>query len=443
MKFNYKPLVIAKSGNMELSLLPKLANRHGLITGATGTGKTVTLQVIAERLSSIGVPVFMADVKGDLSGLSQPGTPDKLGAMQPPKFESFPTAYWDVFQEQGHPVRATVSDLGPLLWSHILELNRVQSGVLALAFKYAEDKKLILTDLRDLRALLAHVSDSKKAVRIQYGNITDATIGAIRRGMVELEQQGAEKFIGTPTFSIDNLMMVADDGRGIINILCADRLLRAPRLYSAILLWLLSELYEQMPEVGNPDKPKLFIFDEAHLLFTDAPKPLLDKIDQMLRLIRSKGIGVYFVTQNPSDVPGVVLGQLGNRIQHALRAYTPRDQLAVRVAAETMRPNPRFKTADVITQLGVGEALVSFLDADGRPTVVERAFILPPASRMGPITDAERWAVMDTTQPMVVEGQAHGSAVSAYDQLQEMALGPLGVVLARTTFDLGLLLQRR
>src|SRR5438477_2398932 len=398
------PLVIAKHGELELGLLPALANRHGLVTGATGTGKTVTLQVIAERLSAIGVPVFMADVKGDLAGMSQPGVTSakfeerlKLVGVEGPRFTGFPTVFWDVFGEQGHPVRATVSDLGPLLWSRVLELNETQTGVLTLAFKFADDNGLLLLDLKDLRALLGHIGDNAQQLTTSYGNVSAASIGAIQRGLLTLEQQGADRFIGEPMLNIDDLLQTSG-GRGVVNILTADRLLGAPKLYSTVLLWLLSELYERLPEIGDPDKPKLvFFFDEAHLLFDDAPKILLDKIEQVVRLIRSKGVGVYFVTQNPRDVPDTVLGQLGNRVQHALRAFTPRDQKAVKAAAETMRANPKLDTERVITELGVGEALISLLDDKGRPCPVERAYILPPASRIGPISDAERAGIVKSS----------------------------------------------
>ena len=398
------PLTIARAGELSLDLLPGLVNRHGLITGATGTGKTVTLQVMAERLSSIGVPVFMADVKGDLSGMSQPGVASpklterlaSLGLPQP-AFTGFPTVFFDVFGEQGHPVRTTVSDLGPLLLSRILNLNDTQTGVLALVFKIGDDNGLLLLDLKDLRALLQYAGDNAQSFQTGYGNISAASIGAIQRGLLALEQQGGDKFIGEPMLNIDDLLQT-DGSRGVVNILAADRLLQAPQLYATLLLWLLSELYEKLPEVGDPEKPKLvFFFDEAHLLFTDAPKVLLDKIEQVVRLIRSKGVGVFFVTQNPLDVPDTVLGQLGNRVQHALRAFTPRDEKAVKTAASTMRANPKIDTEKAITELGVGEALISFLDEKGRPTPVERAFVLPPASRIGPITPEERRAVIDAS----------------------------------------------
>ena len=396
-----EPQLIAKNAATSLYLLPALANRHGLITGATGTGKTVTLQVMAEHFSAIGVPVFMADVKGDLAGITQPGASSpkfaerlRLLGIDEPAFAGSPATLWDVYGEKGHPVRATVSDLGPLLLSRILGLNEIQSGVLNLVFKIADDNGLLLLDLKDLRAMLQHVGDNARNFQTDYGNVSAASIGAIQRGLLTLEQQGADRFIGEPMLNIDDLLQTGDGGRGIVNILAADKLMSAPKLYSTMLLWLLSELYESLPEVGDRDKPKLvFFFDEAHLLFTDAPKSLLDKIEQVVRLIRSKGVGVYFVTQNPLDVPDTVLGQLGNRVQHALRAFTPRDQKAVKAAAETMRANPKLDTEKAITELGVGEALVSFLDEKGRPTVVERAYILPPASRIGPATPDELVAV--------------------------------------------------
>ena len=396
------PLPIAKNRDAELCLLPALANRHGLITGATGTGKTVTLQVMAERFSRIGVPVFMADVKGDLSGITQPGAASpklverlkQIGADEP-AYAACPAVFWDVFGEQGHPIRATVSDLGPLLLARVLNLNETQAGVLALVFKVADDGGLLLLDLKDLRAMLQHVGDHAQELQTNYGNVSAASIGAIQRGLLALEQQGAERFIGEPMLNVDDLLQTGDGGHGVVNILVADKLMNAPTLYSTLLLWLLSELYERLPEVGDRDKPKLvFFFDEAHLLFTDAPKSLLDKIEQVVRLIRSKGVGVYFVTQNPLDVPETVLGQLGNRVQHALRAFTPRDQKAVKAAAETMRANPKLDTEKAITELGVGEALVSFLDAKGRPEVVDRAYILPPSGRIGPATPEERQRVM-------------------------------------------------
>jgi uncharacterized protein len=362
-----EPLLVAKtsdSSHADLVLLPNMANRHGLIAGATGTGKTVTLQVLAEHFSAIGVPVFMADVKGDLTGISQPGKPHPkvderrklLGLDFTPS--GCPTAIWDVFGEQGHPVRATVSEMGPLLLSRIFNLNDTQEGVLSLVFKIADDNNLLLLDLKDLRAVLSYVGENASQFTTDYGNISPASIGAIQRGLLTLEQQGGDKFFGEPALALDDLMQ-ADQGRGVINILAADKLLSSPRLYSTFLLWMLSELFENLPEVGDRDKPKLvFFFDEAHLLFNEAPKELLEKIEQVVRLVRSKGVGVYFVTQNPLDVPDTVLGQLGNRVQHALRAFTPRDQKAVKAAAQTFRENPKLNVEAVITELGVGEALV-------------------------------------------------------------------------------------
>ncbi len=393
-----KPLHIAKNGPQELVLLPQLANRHGCITGATGTGKTVSLQTLAQALSEIGVPVFMADVKGDLSGMAKPGamTPRlqerlKLLQIEEPKWSACPVTFWDVFGEQGHPVRATISDLGPLLLARMLNLNETQEGVLQLVFKIADDNGLLLLDTKDLRAMLQHVGDNAAQFKTEYGNISAASIGAIQRGLIAIEEQGGDQFFGEPMLNIADLMQTDAQGRGIVNILAADKLLNAPRLYSTFLLWMLSELFEELPEVGDLDKPKLvFFFDEAHLLFDEAPKALLQKIEQVVRLIRSKGVGVYFVTQNPLDIPDAVLGQLGNRIQHALRAYTPRDQKAVQAAAETFRPNPNLDTAKVITELAVGEALISFLDEKGRPNMVEHAYVLPPASQIGPIDENER-----------------------------------------------------
>jgi len=390
------PLLIAKKGSTELHLLPAAANRHGLITGATGTGKTVTLQTMAEQFSRIGVPVFMADVKGDLSGMARAGGGNSKilerfkDLKVQPAFAPCPVVFWDVFGAAGHPVRATISDMGPLLLARLLGLNETQEGVLNLVFKIADDAGLLLLDAKDLRAMLQHVGDNAAQFTTAYGNVSAASVGAIQRGLLALESQGAAKFFGEPMLNIADLMQ-AEGGRGVVNILAADRLMHSPRLYSTFLLWLLAELFEQLPEVGDPDKPKLvFFFDEAHLLFDEAPKALLEKIEQVVRLIRSKGVGVYFVTQNPLDIPESVLGQLGNRVQHALRAFTPKDQKAVKAAAETMRPNPKLKIAAAITELGVGEALVSLLDEKGRPGVTERAFIVPPGSQLGPIAAQER-----------------------------------------------------
>jgi DNA helicase HerA-like ATPase len=392
------PLLIAKNEEKELALLSNLANRHGCITGATGTGKTVTLQALAQALSGAGVPVFMADVKGDLSGLARAGSAtgrikqrlDQL-KLDEPAWAGCPVTFWDVFGEKGHPVRATISDLGPLLLARMLNLNDIQQGVLQLAFKIADDNGLLLLDIKDLRAMLQHVGENASEFQSEYGNISAASVGAIQRGLIAIDEQGGDRFFGEPMLNIDDFMQTDGNGKGVVNILAADKLLNSPRLYAIFLLWMLSELFEQLPEVGDLDKPKLvFFFDEAHLLFDEAPKPLLQKIEQVVRLIRSKGVGVYFVTQNPLDIPDTVLGQLGNRVQHALRAYTPRDQKAVQAAAETFRPNPKLDTAQVITELEVGEALVSFLDEKGRPGMVERAYIIPPASQIGPVSDVER-----------------------------------------------------
>ena len=396
------PLLIARNDQAELHLLPQMANRHGLITGATGTGKTVTLQTLAEAFSRIGVPVFMSDIKGDLSGIAKTGggnakVTTRVAQLKLEDYENraFPVTFWDVFGKAGHPVRATVSDMGPLLLGRMLNLNDTQQGVLTLVFKIADDNGLLLLDFKDLRAMVQHVGEHAKEFTTEYGNISSASIGAIQRGLLELDHQGAEQFFGEPMLNIDDLMQTDAKGAGMVNILAADQLMQAPKVYSTLLLWLLSELYENLPEAGDLDKPKLvFFFDEAHLLFNDAPTALIDKVEQVVRLIRSKGVGVYFVTQNPMDVPDKILGQLGNRVQHALRAFSPRDQKAVRAAAETMRDNPALDEAAVITELGVGEALVSMLDEKGRPTVVERAFIVPPAAQIGPVSETERNAIM-------------------------------------------------
>ena len=390
-------LPIAK-GSQVYSLLPCMANRHGLIAGATGTGKTVSLRVVAENFSSIGVPVFMADVKGDLSGMARPGQDNpkinervqKLG-IAGFQFAGYATVFWDLHGEHGHPVRTTISDMGPLLISRLLNLNDTQGGVLNLVFKIADDNGMLLLDLKDLRAMLQHVGDNAAQFKTQYGNVSAASIGAIQRGLLELEGQGGDRFFGEPALDLDDLMQTDNQGRGVINILVADKLINAPKLYATFLLWMLSELFERLSEVGDPEKPKLaFFFDEAHLLFNDAPKVLLEKIEQVIRLIRSKGVGVYFVTQNPLDVPDIVLGQLGNRVQHALRAFTPRDQKAVKAAAQTFRQNKDLDVESAITELGVGEALVSFLSEKGQPTVVDRALIYPPQSQLPPLTPAER-----------------------------------------------------
>jgi len=417
------PLLVAKNAKAELSLLPGLANRHGLITGATGTGKTVTLQTLAEGFSRIGVPVFLADVKGDLSGLARAGGGNPKVAERAASlklelaYAPTPVVCWDVFGERGHPVRATISDMGPLLLARMLGLNDTQEGVLQLVFKVADDAGLLVLDTKDLRAMLQHVGENASQFTAAYGNVSAASIGAIQRGLLALEAQGADRFFGEPMLNIADLMQV-DGGRGVVNILSAEKLMNAPKLYGAFLLWMLSELFEQLPEVGDPEKPKLvFFFDEAHLLFDDAPRALLDKIEQVVRLIRSKGVGVYFATQNPLDVPESVLGQLGNRIQHALRAFTPKDQKAVKSAAETMRPNPKLKLEQAITELGVGEALVSFLDEKGRPGVTERAFIVPPGSRLGPLSDAERQAVI-AASPVAGHYEKSIDRESAYERLK-------------------------
>ena len=396
-------LLIAKNNLTELALLPALANRHGLITGATGTGKSVTLQAMAQAFSSIGVPVFMADVKGDLSGIAKAGgTNAKVSAraqqlgvtLQP---AACPVVFWDVFGKAGHPVRATISDLGPLLLSRMLDLNDTQEGVLNVVFRIADDRGLLLLDAKDLRAMLQFVGENAAQFQTAYGNISAASVGAIQRGLLALENQGAAQFFGEPMLDIADLLQT-ESGRGVVNILAADKLMNAPKLYAVFLLWMLSELFEHLPEVGDVEQPKLvFFFDEAHLLFNDAPKALLERIEQTVRLIRSKGVGVYFVSQNPLDIPDTVLGQLGHRVQHALRAFTPRDQKAVRAAAQTMRPNPQLSIETAISELGVGEALVSFLDEHGRPNITERAMIVPPSSQLGPITEAERAKIIANT----------------------------------------------
>ena len=403
----------------------KLANRHGLVTGATGTGKTVSLQVLAEGFSRAGVPVFAADIKGDLSGICAWGEPKEFltSRAQTMGFayesDAFPTVFWDLFGEQGHSIRATVSEMGPLLLSRLMELNEVQEGVLNIAFRLADEQGLLLLDLKDLRLLLNELTkdDGLKPLAMQYGNVADATVGSIQRQLLVLENQGGNAFFGEPALDIRDLMRVGDGGRGIINILAADKLMGSPRLYATFLLWLLSELFEELPEVGDPEKPKLvFFFDEAHLLFDEAPKALLAKVEQVVRLIRSKGVGVYFVTQNPLDVPETVLAQLGNRVQHALRAFTPRDQKAVRTAAETFRPNPKLDTAQVIMEMGKGEALVSMLEGNGTPAMVQRTMIRPPFARIGPVTPEERKAVMDLS-PMRGKYDQSIDRESAYEML--------------------------
>ena len=381
----------------------KYANRHGLIAGATGTGKTVTLQILTEGFSKAGVPVFLADVKGDLSGLACAGEAKdfllkraRTIELDPYEFEAFPVVFWDLFGEQGHPIRTTVSEMGPVLLSRLLELNETQEGVLNIAFRLADEEGLLLLDLKDLRSLLVHVADQSKELTVRYGNVSKQSVGAIQRRLLTLESQGGDRLFGEPALNLADLLRTDLSGRGHVNVLSASRLFQSPKLYSTFLLWLLSELFEELPEIGDPDKPRLvFFFDEAHLLFDDAPKALIDQIEQVVRLIRSKGVGVYFVTQNPADVPEDVAGQLGNRVQHALRAFTAKDQRGVKAAAETFRENPDFDAAEAITQLGVGEALVSTLEAKGIPSVVERTLIRPPSSRLGPASDAERAAVLD------------------------------------------------
>ena len=419
------PILIARHGDIACSILPGLANRHGLITGATGTGKTVTLQKLAESFSQIGVPVFLSDVKGDLTGISQPGNIGgkmadilKERGIDLPTPMACPATLWDVFGEQGHPVRATISDMGPLLLARMLDLNDTQTGVLNIVFRIADDNGMLLLDMKDLRALLQYVGDNGKQFTTTYGNISAASVGAIQRGLLQIESQGGDRFFGEPMLDISDLMQTVG-GKGVINILAADRLLQSPRLYATFLLWMLSELFEALPEVGDPEKPKLvFFFDEAHLLFDAAPKVLLERIELVVRLVRSKGVGVYFVTQNPIDIPDTVLAQLGNRVQHALRAYTPRDQKAVRTTAETMRPNPAIDIERAITELATGEALVSFLDEKGRPSITQRVFVIPPGSQIGPITPEQRQALLSGS---LVAG-AYEKMVdreSAYEKLQQ------------------------
>ncbi len=391
-------------GEQPAWLTLSLANRHGLVTGATGTGKTVSLQVMAEGFARAGVSVFAADIKGDLSGISEVGEAKDFILKRASdmglsfQVDQFSTVFWDVFGEQGHPVRATVSEMGPLLLSRMMDLNDVQEGVLNIAFRVADEQGLLLLDMKDLRAILSFIADHASELTTQYGNVSKQTVGTIQRQLLVLENQGGDKFFGEPALDLKDFMRTDRDGRGMVNILVADKLMQSPRLYATFLLWMLSELFEQLPEVGDPPKPKLvFFFDEAHLLFNDAPKALMDKIEQVVRLIRSKGVGVYFVTQNPIDVPDKVLAQLGNRVQHALRAFTPRDQKAVAAAAETFRPNPKLDTAEVITQLGKGEALVSFLEGNGIPAMVERVMVRPPSARIGPITPEERKSIIDNS----------------------------------------------
>jgi hypothetical protein len=421
------PILIAKDAE-EIHLLPKMANRHGMIAGATGTGKSVTLRVMAEAFSRLGIPVFMADVKGDLAGISQLGGDNPKVAERAQQFglsdfayTAYPVVFWDVFGEQGHPLRSTISEMGPLLLTRVLNLNDTQGGVLSLVFKVADDNGLLLLDLKDLRSMLQFVAENSKSLTTSYGNVSAASVGAIQRRLLELEQQGGDKFFGEPALDMADMMQTDGQGRGVINILAADKLMQAPKLYATFLLWMLSELFENLPEVGDLEKPKMvFFFDEAHLLFSDAPEALLQKIEQVVRLIRSKGVGVYFVSQNPLDIPDVVLGQLGNRVQHALRAFTPRDQKAVKAAATTFRENPNLNTEEAITELGVGEALVSMLDEKGTPGIVRRAWVAPPQSKLGAITPDERRAVV---QSSVIAGhyEAAVDRESAYELLKERA----------------------
>jgi uncharacterized protein len=424
-----EPILIAKNSETSSFILPKMANRHGLIAGATGTGKTVTLQTLAEGFSKLGVPVFMADVKGDLSGMSQAGGGNKKVeerivqlALNGYQTQPSPVIFWDVFAKKGHPVRTTVAEMGPLLLARMLNLNDVQSGVLNAIFKIADDQGWLLLDLKDLRAMSQYASEHAADYQSEYGNISAASVGAIQRSLLQLETEGGELLFGEPALNLDDLMQTDSQGRGVINILASDQLFNSPRLYTTFLLWLLSELFEKLPEIGDPEKPVLaFFFDEAHLLFNDAPKPLLQKIEQVVRLIRSKGVGVYFVSQNPLDIPDMVLGQLGNRIQHALRAFTPRDQKAVKAAADTFRSNDKVDVATAITELGVGEALVSFLNEKGIPTPVERTFVCPPESRIGPATDAERASVISHS---VIAGvyEKQVDRESAYEILKKRAV---------------------
>lgn len=419
------PMLIAHNSLAQCHLLPGLANRHGLITGATGTGKTVTLQTLAENFSRQGVPVFMADVKGDLTGISQQGkVGDKLAkvlaerGMNPPEPMACPTTVWDVFGELGHPVRATISDMGPLLLTRMLGLNETQAGVLNLVFKIADDNSLLLLDMKDLRAMLQYVGDNAKQFTTEYGNISAASIGAIQRGLLQIESQGGDRFFGEPMLNIEDFMQTDAQGLGVVNILAAEKLMNAPRLYATFLLWLLSELFEVLPEIGDPEKPKLvFFFDEAHLLFKDAPAALVERIELVVRLVRSKGVGVYFVTQNPLDIPDSVLGQLGNRVQHALRAYTPRDQKAVAATAQTMRPKAGLDIEAAITELAVGEALVSFLDAKGRPCETERVFVQLPGSQLGPISPEQRQALLQSSLVAGVYEQAQDRE-SAFEKIK-------------------------
>ncbi|MFQ5622983.1 MAG: helicase HerA-like C-terminal domain-containing protein [Paracoccaceae bacterium] len=414
------------------NLLLQYANRHGLIAGATGTGKTVTLQILAESFSNAGVPVFLADVKGDLSGLAKAGSPhhklhEKLVARARTinfadyDYEDFPVVFWDMFGTKGHPVRTTISEMGPLLLARLMELTEAQEGILNIAFRLADEEGMLLLDLKDLQALLVWLGEHAKELSLRYGNISTASVGAIQRRLIVLENQGAEQFFGEPALDLSDMIANTPGGRGRVNILAADQLMASPRLYSTFLLWLMSELFEELPEIGDPDKPRfVFFFDEAHLLFDDAPKALVDKVEQVARLIRSKGVGVYFITQNPDDVPEDILGQLGNRVQHALRAYTPRDQKALRAAAQTFRPNPGFRTEEAIRTVGVGEALVSLLERKGIPSVVQRTLIRPPSSQIGPITGAERAAAIGAS-PLAGLYEETVDRESAFEILRKQA----------------------
>lgn len=446
-----QPMLIAKNNDIDSVMLPKMANRHGLIAGATGTGKTVTLQSLAEQFSRIGVPVFMADVKGDLSGMSQVGGGNAKVEARVQQLgltgyanKAYPVMFWDMFGEKGHPVRTTLSEMGPLLLARMLNLNEVQAGVLNAIFKIADDHGMLLLDMKDLRAMAQHCAENSTTYQTQYGNISSASVGAIQRALLQLETEGGDVLFAEPALNLEDMMQTDGKGLGFINILAADKLLNSPRVYATLLLWILSELFEKLPEVGDMEKPKLvFFFDEAHLLFNDAPDILMQKIEQVVRLVRSKGVGVYFVSQNPLDIPDVVLGQLGNRVQHALRAFTPRDQKAVQVAAQTFRANPKLDVATAITELGVGEALVSFLDEKGAPTPVERALVCPPESRIGPATDAERKQVMAKSLVAGVYDKVVDRE-SAYEILKQRAEQAASAAQAQTQkeqegsgFDLG------
>jgi hypothetical protein len=430
-----EPFVIARTADgTDISFVPAMGNRHGLVTGATGTGKTVSLQTLTDHFSRLGVPVFLADVKGDLSGVAAAGslTPklkDRLAAtgIAEPAWAADTVVFWDVFGRRGFPVRATISDLGPLLLGRLFNLNATQQGVLSLVFKVADDRGLLLLDLKDLRAMLQHVGDNAAEFRTNYGNVSAASIGAIQRAVLEIEEQGGETFFGEPMLEIDDLLQTDPQGHGVVNVLVADELVRQPKLYATFLLWMLSELFERLPEIGDPEKPTLvFFFDEAHLLFTGAPAALVEKVEQVVRLIRSKGVGVYFVTQSPSDIPDNVLGQLGNRVQHALRAFTPRDQKAVKTAAQTLRQNPKLDIENAITELAVGEALVSTLDAKGSPKVTERAWMAPPSSQIGPIADGDRARIREAGQDLYGRYERTIDRESAYEKLKTRTLSTTG-----------------